>query len=604
MPEWSPYTHGCSGRLFRILAVAWLGVLISTAIGAAETLHVQVPPECAPQNGNVVASAYPFIDRLGDMRFSPRGLARPPDARTIVQPDLKGLLVSAASMTDRETLLITTYQSIFSLNVKTGRVATLKPDLSKITNKKYVPTGIAIGPRTGKIFVANYLANNILVGHLFEDNVIFDQELGGEGVVSPENVTTTADESWVVSANFDGSSATAFFRDSDRYVHRWNTKIPQAHGVAIIGNMVFVSSLTLRKIVVLNLTDGKEIGSFGQPGWNTACLDFLWPTGLHVFDDNLLVVTDAHTGGIYRIAFEGEAGKLIGVIGGTAPGALGLQMPYAVASIGDELAILSTFSPKVLIAGPVRASEPPLVKTLIVQQSNQGQDSADQYRPPLGVGWNGYVQMAAGPATISGFSMVPSYGALMQVTQERPMKVRTAFWMVPDTLALFGSLMYFIEERVMERGVVLSSPSSPFALYVTLGKTSCFSKIDLPGPALAAAEGLQHRLGITRYSEIESQALAHIRELDGQRTALGILGLAEIAKLSGIPADKVKETIKTPEGNAALDKIVQCIDKKNCSGGQAESALYAYKSQVMSSSQEGHLFELLYLDMSVHRCVP
>ena len=130
------------------------------------------------------------------------------------------------------------------------------------------------------------------------------------------------------------------------------TQIPSAHGVAILGDLVFVSSLQLRKIIVLSLNDGQEIGSFGQPGWNTSCLDFLWPTDIQTADNNRIVITDAHTGGIYRIAFDGTVGKLLDVVGGIAPGPAGLQMPYSAASVGGDLAGLSTFSPKVLIIGP------------------------------------------------------------------------------------------------------------------------------------------------------------------------------------------------------------------------------------------------------------
>jgi hypothetical protein len=186
-----------------------------------------------------------------------------------------------------------------------------------LNSKKYVPTGIVIGRRTGSVFLANYLANNILIGHISTNRVTFEQELSGDRLVSPENVAIMPDESWLVSANYDGSSATAFTLVGDRYVWKWTTQIPSAHGVAILGDSVFVSSLQLRKIIVLSLNDGQEIGSFGQPGW---------------------------TGGIYRIAFDGTVGKLLDVVGGIAPGPAGLQMPYSTASVGGDLAVLSTFS--------------------------------------------------------------------------------------------------------------------------------------------------------------------------------------------------------------------------------------------------------------------
>lgn len=300
-------------RLLQIVAIISFG--LQSAI-AAEAISVAVPTECATES-HASNIAYPFINRIGDVRFAPRPLATAADAVTIVQPDLDGLLVSAAMMGDRETLLITTYHDILSLNIHSGQVTRLAPDLASLNSKKYVPTGIVIGRRTGSVFLANYLANNILIGHISTNRVTFEQELSGDRLVSPENVAIMPDESWLVSANYDGSSATAFTLVGDRYVWKWTTQIPSAHGVAILGDSVFVSSLQLRKIIVLSLNDGQEIGSFGQPGW---------------------------TGGIYRIAFDGTVGKLLDVVGGIAPGPAGLQMPYSTASVGGDLAVLSTFS--------------------------------------------------------------------------------------------------------------------------------------------------------------------------------------------------------------------------------------------------------------------
>jgi len=300
-------------RLLQMVAIISFG--LQSAI-AAEAISVAVPTECATES-HASNIAYPFIDRIGDVRFAPRPLATAADAVTIVQPDLDGLLVSAAMMGDRETLLITTYHDILSLNIHSGQVTRLAPDLASLNSKKYVPTGIVIGRRTGSVFLANYLANNILIGHISTNRVTFEQELSGDRLVSPENVAIMPDESWLVSANYDGSSATAFTLVGDRYVWKWTTQIPSAHGVAILGDSVFVSSLQLRKIIVLSLNDGQEIGSFGQPGW---------------------------TGGIYRIAFDGTVGKLLDVVGGIAPGPAGLQMPYSTASVGGDLAVLSTFS--------------------------------------------------------------------------------------------------------------------------------------------------------------------------------------------------------------------------------------------------------------------
>jgi hypothetical protein len=151
----------------------------------------------------------------------------------------------------------------------------------------------------------------------------------------------------------------------------------------------------------------------------------------------------------------------------------------------------------VLIIGPAQSNAAPSVKTLIVQQAHQAERRSDREPSlPLGVGWDGYVHLASAPMTISGLETVPSYGALTRVSQGRTLKTDGSFGLVPDTLRPFDWLMYFIESRAVKLGMVLSSPSTPFALYVTRGSTSCFVKVDLPGAALATNAGLEHKFGI------------------------------------------------------------------------------------------------------------
>jgi hypothetical protein len=588
--------YPCLGGLVFLLAASCCGI---GQAAAEEGIRVEVPEECTAESRAATAD-YPFIERLGDARFAPRPLKTTEDTINLVQPDLD-LPVSAAPMADHETLLIANYHNVLSLNIRSGKATTLNADLGKLSNHKYVPTGIALGQRTGRVFLANYLANNILIGHIDVDRIVFDQALAGDGLVSPENVAVTADESWVVSANFDGSSATAFALAGDRYGQKWVTQIPSAHGVAILGDMVFVSSLISRKIIVLNLSDGHEIGSFGQPGWNASCLDFLWPTGIQAGEDGVIVIADAHTGGIYRISFDGRVGKVLDVIGGTAPGPAGLQMPYSAASIGSDLAILSTFSPKVLIIGAAQPGATPAIKAMIVQQARQAEPNADREQPlPLGVGWNGYVHLASARNEVSGFLTVPSYGALMRVTQGQTLRTAGPLSLVPDTLRLFRWLMYFVEASPTENGVVLSSPSAPFALYLTRGQTSCFLKIDLPGAPLATKSGLEHRFGITRYVDIERQALARLHELDLRRGPDAFLPLSAIAEFLDLPLDSIRETIKTSEGTDALAALAHC-NEQQCGKEQHEAPISRYKSE-LASRLEAPLLELLLLDMSVHRC--
>src|SRR5712691_408458 len=308
------------------LAALSLVLLLCWPQRAVANVRVVLPAECpTEQSETSVESA--FVDRLGDARFMPRSLRGGPDMQIVVAPGLAGPLVAAAPI-NPDTLLIADYKDVSALDIRTGTVVALKADLDRLDDQRFIPTGIAIGPKSGKVYLANYLANSILVGRLGTNTVSFDQKIVGDGLTSPENIAISADESWLATANFDGNSATGFAFENGQFTQKWATKVPLAHGVAILGENVFVSSLELRKILILRLATGDVVGSFGEPGWSAHCLNFLWPTGIYATGEEMIVIADAHTGGVYRVAFDGEVVRLRDVVGGTAPGAMGLQMPY------------------------------------------------------------------------------------------------------------------------------------------------------------------------------------------------------------------------------------------------------------------------------------
>jgi len=584
---------------FYTLAALSLALLLWRPESSGANIRVVLPADCpAEQSESSAESA--FVGRVGDARLMPRSLRGRTDMQIVVAPGLAGPLVAAAPI-DPGTLLIADYKDISALDIRTGTVVALKADLDQLDDRRFIPTGIAVGPKSGKVYLANYLANNILVGRIGTNTVSFDRKIVGDGLTSPENIAISADESWLTTANFDGNSATGFAFENGQFTQKWATRVPLAHGVAILGENVFVSSLELRKIFILRLATGDVVSSFGEPGWNALCLNFLWPTGIYAAGEEMIVIADAHTGAVYRVAFDGEVVRPRDVVGGTAPGAMGLQMPYGVTGIGGDLAVLSTFSPKIVIAGPERGTEAPEVKKLIVQQSYQGTGERDAAMPPpLGVGWNGYVHFASARLNISGIDMVPSYGTLEGVTTGGPLKVERVFSLNPDTLALFGSLMYFIEANVVGNGAILSSPSAPYALYVTLGKTSCVAKLDLPGPPLATAAGLEHRLGVSRYEDLAQLGASRLREMDARRGSNGYLAPVEAGRSLGANDDLTELVFKGDWGRRAADQLGKCGSGEY--GQEKCDQLSRKLKQEAVSGSGSSLFALLLVDSSANRC--
>jgi hypothetical protein len=577
-----------------VLTALWLGGVqqVSAAVRAV------LPAGCPAVHAESSAESG-FIDRLGDPRFLPRRLRPTADMRTIVQPRIEGPLVAAAAI-DTDTLLIANYKTIQSVNTRTGAGGVLRADLTRLDNAHFIPTGIAVGPKSGNIYIANYLANNVLIGALNNSTLVFDRKIIGDDLISPENIAISADETWIATANFDGNSATGFAFENGEFRQKWATRVPLAHGVTIIGQYVFISSLELRKIFVLDLVTGTVLGSFGEPGWNAYCLNFLWPTSVYTMDDRTIIVTDAHTGGVYRLGFDGETIRLIDVVGGTAPGWTGLQMPYGAAILGGELAVLSTFSPKVVIAGPGGDGTTLEIKRLVLPVAHPtGGLQQDAAMSPLGAGWNGYIHLAGPRLRISGIEIVPSYGALEAVTGAGPLGVERPFALNPATLSLFGSLMYFIEAQVVGSGAVLSSPSAPYAMYVTLGTTGCITKLDLPGAPLATSTGLEHWSGLSPYDELKERALRHLREVDARRGAHGFLPPVEIGNLLGTGEDWAK-VLPGDWGRRAAQELQKCasgeLDEPSCRRIAAELRADALRNGMS-------LFALLAIDASAHRCV-
>jgi hypothetical protein len=241
------------------------------------------------------------------------------------------------------------------------------------------------------------------------------------------------------------------------------------------------------------------------------------------------------------------------------------------------------------------------VKELIIEQPQQGGPSPNVTTVPLGVGWNGYTHMAAPEFKISGIDMVPAYGALVSISHARPMQIDKTFYINPHSLGLLRGLMYFIEAHVLQNGVVLSSPSVNYALYLTTGRSSCIAKVELPAPPLATEQGLRHSFGTTAYEEIEKAALQRFTEADRTRGRNELLGLTELARVLGTTEAAVAGAIQTKEAKEALSALDSC-DGRLCSAAEREASVSNFKKMAMANAGLS-LFELVFVDMLSHRCL-
>ena len=257
------------------------------------------------------------------------------------------MLASIASYDD-EHFLVATYADIALINKKnktfcvldhSGDVIDKNVSIVK-SNHTYVPTGVAVD-KFSNVYVANYLANNIIRGRISKENckINFDYSYSSINSLGPENISLNESKDIIVSANFDGSNVTAFRISDGKEI--WHTSdIPSAHGVAIFENSVFASSLSERKIYKLDLDTGEKLLSRGSIGWDPLKSEFMWPTSLTQFNSKILI-SDAHTGYIHSINPNNL--EPISYFGGNGPHTNLLNMPYSVFSDNKEISILSTF---------------------------------------------------------------------------------------------------------------------------------------------------------------------------------------------------------------------------------------------------------------------
>src|SRR5262249_30258146 len=192
------------------------------------------------------------------------------------------------------------YSNIYCLD--TGSAAIRLIPRPQALHGAWVPTGIAYRKKAHQLYIANYLANNIIEGTLdcAKGEFSVGSVISTPDTVSPENVAITDDGNTLISANYDGNSVTAFRRGATDWKALWTAKVPLAHGLAIVGARVYATGLQYRRVSMIDLESGKILKQAGQLGADPERTDLMWPTGLTNFGGTL-VLSDAHTGYVCSI---------------------------------------------------------------------------------------------------------------------------------------------------------------------------------------------------------------------------------------------------------------------------------------------------------------
>lgn len=273
----------------------------------------------------------------------------------------RNIAFASAAFLNKHTLVAASYDALWSVDIENGVLAELLPTTERASDLAqfkadygWVPAGVYWHNQRQRLFVANYLGNNILVFKLNQsgNTVLLESVISTEHTISPENVYVSEDGNYLVAANYDGDGVVAFRRVSygNKWEEIWFTGIRQAHGVAIIKDRVFATGLVERRLYELDLWTGAILRSIGGLGWNPITPSFLWPTSVLPYGETAILLSDAQTGLLSTLS--PTTLEHTSVFGGNGPTLKFLNMPYSAIAGHDKLVILSTFQTRIVVLEP------------------------------------------------------------------------------------------------------------------------------------------------------------------------------------------------------------------------------------------------------------
>lgn len=379
----------------------------------------------------------------------------------------KSNYVSIAPLSENY-FIIANYINLLLLNIDNGSICVLEPkdfsdykrldSLSSLNSllkdkdnpavkKIFNPTGVFID-NNKTLYIANYKGNNILEGKVNPElcQITLTNSYSSINSKGPENVAVDSNHHILVSANYDGSTVTAFNLNNGQEL--WSTPIEQAHGIAIDDNKIYVTGLTERKIYKLNLFDGKVIHSKGSLGWDPMKSQFLWPTSVSSYNKDLLIISDAHSGFISFL--DKKTLNTLKYTGGNGPSYRWLNYPYAAVPIDKGVVILSSMRGNILF---LDKSGETVERNLVLFEDNWPSDAANL--PYFGNRWDGYIEKKGIKIKIRHKEYRLGYGHLHPITGGPILRV-------PDVRTLFNlrSYMYFLQGvRKKDVNFIFSSSS-------------------------------------------------------------------------------------------------------------------------------------------------
>lgn len=336
------------------------------------------------------------------------------------------------------------YVSIYVIkNRKTYAVTVDNPKGYKLN-----PTDISVDGDI--IYIANYTANNVLVGRISEDGrkISIERAIGDKQTISPEGVS--AQGGLVAVANYDGHSVQVFAASAgENEAATCTVPVGWGHGVTFANGVVFATSLRDRMVHRIDPKSCRIVASAGGVGWGVG--QYLWPTSIAQMDNNRLIVSDAHTGRLTILSVDDL--RVVDAWGKNGPKAF--NMPYGVSWSKDAVWVASTSS-RSLVELPELSWEKARFHRYAKDAWSWKAGSFPASAYPSGDTWSGYDLKT--DVLIRGACHRLSYGAVKRCDGGADAGV-----VIPPVLR--GSHVYFTQAVRAAGGTLVSSPQNLFGLY-------------------------------------------------------------------------------------------------------------------------------------------
>lgn len=471
----------------------------------------------ASRNVDLAAVTAKFVKKAKDA--SGREISDPVDGVSVVRVD--------------NNFLFANYLHIYICDRKAAELRQMEVVLTssdgisapESNGNRWAPTGLAYDKSSKLLYVANYRANNIL--YFAIDVATYSLSLKGvissASTISPENVALSSDGRYLVSANYDGNSITAFHRDHNgRWREAWVVKTRLGHGVAVCGSTVFATSLGDRKLMEIGLFDGKVRRSIGGLGWDPGKPEFLWPTAVAALDEGRLAVADAHTGRITIL--QSDTLQVETWFGANGPGWQFMNMPYAVVNDAGQILIMSVFQRRMIA---INGTTFQVTKNIVFGSPRWNNALVNHRAAPFGArgpdDWDGYKHTQGPQIDLAGIKVLLSYRHVFPVGHKTP-----AINMAKGVLN-FADEFYFLQASILDKNsVVFTSPQVGSGVFytnmqgITYGVPVCSSQ-DIAVDTWEVDNQLVTPFGPVNMTKLNETCHEKLRILESMRSPDGIL---------------------------------------------------------------------------------